>query len=419
MMWLLCAAWSVGSTQTARVPAGRARPEFAQGDDPKRGRPNASQSAAPSASAYLRSVTTQPSSPPCPGPIVALSGGCRGPSCAYPIHRMSDAVVDWLLEPRDPAVRYATLTQLLGRSARSAEVRAARQAIMRSGVVAALLAQQNDDGSWGKPEAFYTAKYRGTVWQLLILAEHFADGRDARVKRACEFVLQHSQDPGSGGFAIHSAKRAPGGLPSEVIPCLTGNVVFSLLRFGYAADPRLASGVEWLTRYLRFDDGDSEPPADFPYARWEICFGRHSCFMGVVKGLKAFAEIPAAERSAAVGRTVRAGAEFMLKHHVYRCSHRLSRVAKPGWKRFGFPRMYQTDVLEVLLLLVNLGYRDPRMQDAIELVRSARGADGRFLMRDSFNGKFLVDIEQQGKPSKWVTLNALRVLKKVDELAAV
>jgi hypothetical protein len=292
---------------------------------------------------------------------------------------------------------------------------------MRQGVVPAILAEQNDDGSWGKPDTFYTAKYRGTVWQLLILAEHFADGRDERVKRACEFVLRHSQDvtgASPGGFSIHSGKRAPGGLPGEVIPCLTGNAVFSLLRFGYLTDKRLVLGVQWLTRFLRFDDGDSSPPADFPYLRLLPCYGQHSCFMGVVKGLKAFAEIPPAKRSPEVERTLHAGAEFMLKHHVYKSSHQLTRVAKPGWKRFGFPRMYQTDVLEVLLVLLELGYRDRRMQDAIELVRAQAGADGRFLMRDSFNAKFLVDVEQQGKPSKWITLNALRALKLGDDLRA-
>ena len=330
---------------------------------------------------------------------------------------MADPVIDWLLEPENPSVRYATLTRLLGRSERDARVRQARRAIMQTGLVPAILAEQNDDGSWGKPDAFYTAKYRGTVWQLLILAEHYADARDARVRRACEFMLQHSQDPSTGGFSVRGAKRAPGGLPSEVIPCLTGNMVFSLARFGHLSDPRFAHGVQWLTRYLRFDDGDTSPPADFPYLRWEICFGRHSCFMGVVKGLKGLAEIPEAKRSAAVKRTIAKGAEFMLLHHIYKCSHQLSRTAKPGWKRFGFPRMYQSDVLETALLLLELGYRDARMQEALDVIREQRAADGRFCMRDSFNGKFLVDIERQGQPSKWITLRALQALRaaNVDE----
>ncbi len=325
--------------------------------------------------------------------------------------RVGAATIDWLLEPDNPAVRYLTLTELVGRSSRDQQVREARTAIMRSGVVPAILERQEIGGHWGKPDSFYTAKYRGTVWQLIVLAENCANGRDARVRQACEFILAHSQDPASGGFSYQRAKRAGGGLPSGVIPCLTGNLVWSLLRLGYLGDERVDHGIEWLTRFLRFDDGESAPPRDWPYARWEMCYGRHTCFMSVVKGLKAFAAIPAERRSATVRRTIEAGAEFLLRHHVYRRSHDLGRVAKPGWTRFGFPRMYQTDVLEIVLLLLGLGYHDERMQEAIDLVQLRRRPDGRWVLQDTFNGKFQVDIEQKGKPSKWITLNALRVLR--------
>jgi len=312
------------------------------------------------------------------------------------------ATLRWLLAPDNPAVRFLTLTELLGRSRRSREARQARAAIMQTGTVPALLAHEQPDGSFAGRDSFYTAKYRGTVWQLLVLAEHCADSSDQRVRRACELVLSRSQDPGSGGFSQKHAQRAGGGRPSEVIPCLTGNMVWSLLRLGYAGDERVSRGIDWLTRYLRFDDGDSAPPADWPYQRWEMCYGRHSCFMGVVKGLKALGEIPVPERSPAV------------RHHIHKQSHNLNRLAKPGWTRFGFPRMYQTDVLEITQVLLSLGVRDARMREAITLIASKRGADGRWRMQDSFNGKFLVDVEIAGAPSKWITLNALRVLAKVD-----
>jgi hypothetical protein len=325
--------------------------------------------------------------------------------------RIADAAtLDWLLGADTPAVRFFALTELLGRSERSPEVRRARAAIMRTGVVPAILDLQQPDGYWAGRDSFYTAKYRGTVWQLMVLAEHCADGNDKRVRRACEFILRHSQEPTSGGFSQKRAKRAGGGIPSEVIPCLTGNMVWSLLRLGYLGDDRVDRGIEWLTRYLRFDDGDAAPPRDWPYNRWEMCYGRHSCFMGVVKGLKALAAIPADRRSPAVKRTIEAGVEFLLRHHVYKQSHNLKRVAKPGFAHFGFPRMYQTDALEIALVLLSLGTRDARMRDVLVLIQSKRAPDGRWLLEDSFNGKFQVDVEQPGQPSKWITLNALRVL---------
>lgn len=134
--------------------------------------------------------------------------------------------------------------------------------------------------------------------------------------------------------------------------------------------------------------------------------------MGVVKALKALSEIPRGERSADVQRTLEEGTEFILKHHIHKRSHNLSQVSKPGWRRFGFPLMYQTDVLEILGILTQLGCRDERMQEAIDLVVSKQDAAGRWKLADTFNGRFQVDIEEKGKPSKWITLNALRVLKR-------
>ena len=305
-----------------------------------------------------------------------------------------------------------TLTRLLGRSERQPDVRRARAAIMTTGVVPRILVLQHPDGYWDRPDRFYHAKYRGSVWQLIVLAEHAADPADPRVRRAGEFILDRSQDRTSGGFAMHEAVRTGGGRAREVIPCLTGNMVWSLIRLGFGADERVQLGVDWLTKYLRFDDGDSKPPADFPYNHWEMCYGRHTCFMGVVKGLKALAEVPPAKRSAAVKRSIRDGVEFLLRHHIFKRSHDLRRVAKPGWRRFGFPRMWGTDVLDILLVLERLGTSDPRVREALDLMAAKQGPVGRWLLEDSFNGRFLVSVESRGRPSKWITLNALTVLRR-------
>jgi hypothetical protein len=74
--------------------------------------------------------------------------------------------------------------------------------------------------------------------------------------------------------------------------------------------------------------------------------------------------------------------------------------------------MWQTDVLEILGILTKLGYKDKRMQEAVDLVISKQGDHGRWKLEHTFNGRFQVDIEQKGKPSKWITLNALKVLKR-------
>jgi len=210
--------------------------------------------------------------------------------------------MDWLLEDNNPSVRYLALTDLLGRSEDAPEVVAARRDIMAKGPVPRILAQQDRGGTWDKPDSFYTAKFRGTVWQLITLAQLMADGTDPRIQQACQFVLESSQDRESGGFSMHRAVRTGGGRASEVIPCLTGNLTCSLLRFGFWDHPAVARAVRWITTYQRFDDGADPSPRGWPYDQWEMCWGRHSCHMGVVKALKALAEIPSKQRSAPNGR---------------------------------------------------------------------------------------------------------------------
>ena len=325
---------------------------------------------------------------------------------------LEDDPTEWLLETDNPSVRYFTLRDIVGKQESSNDVKNAKKEIMNEGLVPKILEKQNSKGHWGKPEDFYErSKYRGTVWNLIILAELGADGKDRRIKNACEFVLKWSQDRKSGGFA-HVGSGRNGGYPSGVIPCLTGNMVWSLIRLGYLNDPRVKKGIRWITTYQRFDDKVKVAPKGWPYDGWKNCWGRHSCHMGVVKNLKALAEIPLKKRTKSVKNTIEEASEFMLMHHIYKRSRNLEKVSKPSWLKLGFPLMYQTDILEILGLLASLGYRDERMQDALDIVISKQNKQGRWPLESTFNGRFLTNIETKGKPSKWVTLNAMRMLKR-------
>lgn len=108
----------------------------------------------------------------------------------------------WLLEEDNPSVRYFALTDILGRPEGGADVEKVKRLIMEVGVVPGILAKQKAGGFWGVAENFYIkSKYKGTMWQLIALAELGAYGSDERVKRACEFILENSQDRESGGFS--------------------------------------------------------------------------------------------------------------------------------------------------------------------------------------------------------------------------
>lgn len=318
----------------------------------------------------------------------------------------------WLLEKNNPAVRSLALTWILDRPESDSEVREARSDAMRRGVIPKILAKQQAGGYWEAPGLFYRAKYKGTVWQMIILAELGADGRDERIAKAGEFLLNASQDAESGGFSYDTAARRGGGRPSEVIPCLTGNAVWSLMRLGLGDDPRVRRGIDWIVQTQRFDDGIRHAPKGGTYDRFPQCWGKHTCHMGAVKALKALAAVPVERRTPKIRETIEQGVDYMLKHHIFRKSHDLNSISKPGWLRLGFPRMYQTDILEILDILTRLGCRDGRMQEAVDILLSKQNASGAWKLEDTFNGRFQTNIERKGEASKWVTLHALAVLKR-------
>lgn len=322
--------------------------------------------------------------------------------------------IDWLLESDNPSVRFFTLVDVLEKSHQNREVIQAKRNIMKTGMVPKILDKQKHGGYWENREDFYVrAKFKGTVWQMIILAELGADGKEEKIRRACEFVLDWSQDRESGGFAYQGTKKG-GGFHSGVIPCLTGNMVWSLIRFGYLDDPRVERSINWIINHTRCDDGVNSMLQGWPYEKRESCWGNHTCHLTVVKALKALAEMPEKRRTPKINNIIEQGAEYLLKHHIFKRSHNLNQVAKPKWTRLGFPWMWDTDVSEMLLILARLGYRDKRMKEAIELVISKQDNMGRWILENTYNGRFQVNIEKKGKPSKWVTLNALRALKQTN-----
>ena len=318
---------------------------------------------------------------------------------------------DWLLEDDNPSVRFFTLKDFLGMPEDDAAVQSARREIMQTGIVPDILQKQQEPAYLQTYPKFYTAKYKGLVWQLIVLAEMGADA-NSQIKEQCEYILNNAQETKDGGFAMNTAAKKGGGRITEVIPCLTGNMVWSLIRFGYLDDPRLQKGIEWITRYMRFNDGVEDTPQVSPYDRYETCWGKHTCFMGVVKALKGLSAIPRERRTDVINDTIHKAAEFLLIHYIYKRSHDLNRTSKPGWLKFSFPLMYQTDALEILDILTELGIEDNRMNDAVKIILAKQDDMGRWRIENTYSSdRLLIPTGKKGEQSKWITLRAMRVLK--------
>lgn len=319
---------------------------------------------------------------------------------------MIDKTLAWLLEKENPSVRYFTLKHLLGHADDDRDVRLARQAIMRSEPVRAILAAQHADGYWVKPGPGYSPKYQATGWQILFLAELGADGRNRQVRRGCEYLIHHAQAT-NGGFS--ALANAP---PSGAIHCLDGNLIWALVALGYGHDERVQRAVEWLAGAITGDDFDGWYASSVPGPGFRCAANLgQPCAWGAVKSLRALAALPREWQSARVQKSTTAAAELLLSHELAKADYPYTGRVSGEWFKFGFPLSYTSDVLEASLALTEAGYgSDPRLKPALELVRARRDADGRWALKHSLNGKMWSDIEEKGKPSKWVTLRALKVL---------
>ena len=89
------------------------------------------------------------------------------------------------------------------------------------------------------------------------------------------------------------------------------------------------------------------------------------------------------------------------------------RKGDAAWTRFAFPTWWHYDVLRGLEYLRRAGVTpDERVAEAIELVASKRDGDGRWPLETRYPGAMPVEIDEgEGRPSRWNTLRALRVLR--------
>jgi hypothetical protein len=317
-------------------------------------------------------------------------------------------VLEWLLEKNNPSVRYLTLMDLRGLSTTSPDVLNTRKEIVSYVPVKTIFSNQEDAGFWVHEEDMYLPKYTATTHQLLILAE-LGLPRNSEIEKGIEQIFQFQRN--SGHF-LTTQPKTERGKDSAVKDgcCFDGNILFYLVQFDYLDDSRTKKLLDFIIDYYDLDNGGwhchaypINPEGVFP----------KNCYMGATKILKAFSYMPKEKRTHRINEIIEKEVEKILRNGVYYYLRNPdgSRKPKAGWKRFGFPLFYQTDILEVLDTLTRLEIKDSRMDDALNFIIGQR-KDGKWYLKNTFNGKMWVDIEEKNKPSKWITLRALRVLKR-------
>ena len=297
-------------------------------------------------------------------------------------------IIGWLLDG-DPSIRWQVLQDLL--DAPASRVEQARDAVGSTGWGAELLARQDPDGRWAG--ALYGPKWTSTTYTLLLLARLGLPSGNPAALAGCAQLWSGAAVIDDGLDLSRTARRP------EL--CITSMVVFLTVRFGHD-DSRLDDVVRGLISHQLDDGGWNCRVLDDP--------SRHGSFHTSVLALEALTAYRMSGGRLDVGPALGPGREFFLRHRLYR-SHRTGEVAIAASTRFPFPPQWHFDVLRGLEHFAAADApRDPRLADAVDLVRSRRRPDGRWSTYAGYPGRQWLEMETPGA-GRWTTLRALRVLR--------
>jgi hypothetical protein len=306
-------------------------------------------------------------------------------------------VVEWLLDS-DPAIRWLVLRDIV--HVPCDVVAAERARVASEGWGARLLALQGQDGQWAGGACFparssnWRRENQGQPWTatlptLDLLCSLGIDPDDTRVRSAVAMVRancrwEHADQPFFDG---------------EVEPCINGRTLTLGVYFGQHVD-----GIVARLLGEQLADGGWNCEAERGSVRSSF-----DTTINVLEGLLAHERATGGSAESISAR--RRGEEYLLQRGLMRRKS-TGTIVNPAWLQFSFPTRWHYDVLRGLEYFRQLGdLPDPRVDEAVALLRSKRQPDGRWLLENTHPGEVHFALEEgDGRPSRWNTLRALRVL---------
>ena len=316
--------------------------------------------------------------------------------------KVDQRVLDWLLEENQPCSQYFTLRDILGYSENHPDVKSARSKIAKKGWAHDILKGQQPKGNWEQRKDLYRPKYTATNWRALVLSDLGLNSSNKQVAKAASLFFSDWLDESKENV-----------FNDEV--CVVGNTARMLTKFGYGKDPRVKRLYKRLLDIQKEDGG------------WH-CFKSNKGTLDCWEALAAFEAIPKQSRSRKINRSIERGAEFYLERHL--CKE--GKTTYLPWLRFHYPNHYYYDILIGLDLLTKFGYsKDQRLKESLAILEKKKSSNGTWIVekthpdlgsRANFSPANFppnmniipFEIEEERKPSKWITIKALSILKRLE-----
>jgi len=273
-----------------------------------------------------------------------------------------------------------------------------------------IFASQGPNGCWKMLEEsnqnhpvclHYLPKYKSAVWTLILLADLEHDPDDERVKRPLKTIQEHFYDTNYGIYSL-----GKGHFP---IPCLNGNMIYLDAWFNRSLSEKSVSVVNFFSEFQRFDDGTYQEPRN-RFCSNTSCFGKHTCYWGVIKLLKGLSFVPKEKRNEATQKLLNRCIEFVLLHRVCFSSRNEGKYLSSGIDKLVFPCMYQSNFLEILWLLKRENVQSETLLPALQLLKSKQQPEGNWNLEKKISN-MVASVGAENKPNEYITKRAIEVLE--------
>ena len=298
----------------------------------------------------------------------------------------SQEIISWLLSG-DVSIQYMVYRDIL------AEERGDLQArISLEGWGAQFMSKRFPDGHWGLK--FYQPKWTSSHYTLLDLRNLCISPNSSLIKVSIDNILNECKAM-DGGIYLSSQK-------SDV--CVNGMFI-NYASYFKSDENKLKSVIDCLLNELMPDGG-----FNCRSNRSETVHSSLHTTLSVLEGITEYEYNGYSYRLDELKEAVQSSKEFILQHQLY-ISDRTGKIINNNFLKLPYPRRWKYDILSALdYFQYSKSGWDDRLSPAIKVLIKKRNKDGTWSQQAKHPGQIHFEMEKAGRPGRWNTLRAMRVL---------